>query len=64
MDLVDLFPDVAVLRVTLREFAILRAAIREANEALEDWEFETRMGCSRRELGELGTQLRAVEASQ
>lgn len=63
MDRVDVSEDVAVLRVNARDLELLRSAIREANEALEDWEFETRMGCSRDELRGLAAQLREVEIS-
>lgn len=60
---VDGSKGVAVLRVNAHELDLLRSAIREASEALEDWEFETRMGCSRDELRGLALQIRDVEIS-
>ena len=63
MDRVDVSDDVAVLRVNARDLELLRSAIREANEALEDWEFDTRLGCTRAVLRDLGAQLREVEVS-
>jgi hypothetical protein len=63
MDRVDVSEVVAVLRVNARDVELLRSAIREANEALEDWEFETRMGCTRDELRGLAAKLREVEIS-
>lgn len=50
MDRVDVPEGEAVLRVGARDLELLRSAIREANEALDDWEYETRMGCTREEL--------------
>jgi len=63
MDRVDLPDEVAVVRLSGRDVELLRSALREANEALEDWEFETRMGCSRVELRGLAAQLREIESS-
>jgi hypothetical protein len=63
MEWVDVAGDVAVLRVNARDLELLRSAIREANEALEDWEFETRMGCTRTELRDLAAQVREIEIS-
>ena len=63
MDRVDVPEGEAVLRVGARDLELLRSAMREANEALDDWEYETRMGCTREELSELAVQLRGVEVS-
>lgn len=63
MDRVEVPADMAVLRVDARDLELLRSAIREANEALEDWEFETRMGCTREELRRLAGKLREAEVS-
>lgn len=36
-----------VVRFNATEMFVLAGALREANEALEDWEFHTRMGVER-----------------
>ncbi len=63
MDPQDMPDDVALLSVDARDLMMLRSAIREASEALEDWEFETRTGCTRAEFLELAARLREVEIS-
>ncbi len=47
------------LSLSITELNLLRGAIRETYNALEDWEFETRMGCSVSEL--LGLKARLAE---
>lgn len=63
MERVDGAEDVAVLRVNTLELDLLCSAIREASEALEDWEFEARMGCTRAELRDLALQIRDIQVS-
>ncbi len=63
MNLIETSPDAGLVALTVRELEMLRSALREASEALEDWEFETRMGCTRDELRALADQVRAAETS-
>lgn len=50
------------LRLTRAEVAFLASAIRETLEALDDWEFETRVGEDRSFAGEsLSVLLRAYD---
>jgi hypothetical protein len=46
--------------IEMSEIEIIKSAIRETNEALANWEFETRMGCSRNALNDVADQLNAV----
>jgi hypothetical protein len=61
MDLVETREGEVVVRLRRRDLDLLGSALREASEALEDWEFETRMGCTRLEANHLATQLRELE---
>ena len=50
MELIEATAGGAVLRLSLTEFLALKSALNESLEALEDWEFEIRMGVSQREV--------------
>jgi hypothetical protein len=43
-------PDSVRIDVSKEDFALLRSALAETNEALGDWEFETRVGVPRERL--------------
>jgi hypothetical protein len=61
MKLIEIEPDARLVQLNVWELSILRSALREAGEALEDWELETRMGCTRDDLRALADQVRAAE---
>ncbi len=68
MELVDQDPARILLSVTVEEFRLLAGCVNEAIEAVEDWEFSTRLGAEkddarqlRVELRELGSRLRPAE---
>jgi hypothetical protein len=63
MNLIETEADAGLVALTVRELEILRSALREASEALQDWEFETRMGCTREELRALASQVHSAESS-
>ena len=52
MQIVEKSHDVAVVRLTRSEITVLNTALNEVlhgPEAIEDWEFQTRIGVTRRE---------------
>ena len=68
MELVDERDGRIVLALTSEEFWLLAGCVNEAIEAVEDWEFSTRLGAEkdearrlRVELSELGSRLRPAE---
>lgn len=52
--------DEVVLAATRDELLTLSGAIRETLEAVEEWEFHTRLGVTREEARALGNQIREV----
>ena len=52
--------DVAVLKLTKREIILLANALNEAREAVEEWEFATRLGVTLAEADTLSRALRAL----
>jgi hypothetical protein len=57
MEIIETTGDTALLRVTKDELITLANAINEAQEAIEDWEFSTRMGVDAAEAEELRKKL-------
>ncbi len=52
--------DTVMVRLNAREIIVLANALNEAREAVEDWEFVTRLGVTPAEADTLGSQLRAL----
>ena len=52
--------DVAVVRLSGREIVLLANALNEAREAVEEWEFATRLGGTPAEAEALRRELRAL----
>ncbi|MDC3959217.1 hypothetical protein [Polyangium jinanense] len=46
-------PDSVRVLMSVDDLAIIRSALRETDQALEDWEFELRVGMPRERLLEL-----------
>lgn len=63
MNSIEVEANSALVVLTIHDLNLLRSALREANEALQDWEFETRMGFTRAEVRVLMDQIHAIEAS-
>lgn len=55
--------EVATVRLTRKELIILSNAINETREAVEEWEFSTRVGARLAEAEELLERLSALLAS-
>ncbi len=53
----------ASIVTTSDEILILLAALREADQELQDWEFETRTGVERREFAAVARSLRDVHVA-
>jgi len=51
------------LQFTREEVAVLGNALNEALEALDDWEIETRMGCSKEAAEQLLDELGQIDLS-
>ncbi|MGN9843497.1 hypothetical protein ACTMTI_35755 [Nonomuraea sp. H19] len=45
--------DILTLELPVKETRIIIASLREADQELEDWEFQTRTGCERSAMREL-----------
>jgi len=52
--------DGVTIRISKSELVILSNALNETREAIEDWEFETRVGASTVEAEGLRAELNAV----
>lgn len=52
--------DEVAVALTLDELSMLVGAIRETLEAIEPWEFRTRLGWERRDLRALQSQVREL----
>ena len=52
--------DVALVRLTAGEIVLLANALNEAREAVEEWEFATRLGSTPAEAEALRRELRAL----
>jgi hypothetical protein len=57
MKVVATRPDTATVDLTADELMILANAINESKQALEDWEFATRMGAPRSEAEALRKEI-------
>lgn len=55
--------DSALVRLTKQELVILANAINESRQAVEDWEFSSRLGAERVEADKLHVKLRQIMAS-
>jgi predicted negative regulator of RcsB-dependent stress response len=53
----------ATIQLTRKELSILANAINESQEAIEEWEFSTRMGAEPAEAEQLRVKLRALLAA-
>ncbi len=51
------------LQLSTHELELLASALNEALEAVEEWEFETRLGASRAEAREFQKRLRDMVAN-
>lgn len=60
MDIVHTDADTATVRLTTQELIILNNAINEVKNALESWEFWTRMGVEKDDAEALRAKLSAV----
>lgn len=60
MEKVEVTGDSAVVRLHAGEVALLLSALNESLEALDDWEFGTRMGFERREVEGFMIALRSI----
>lgn len=60
MDVITTDADTATVRVSKRELMILANAINEAREAVEEWEFSTRLGAEPAEAEELRGKLKTL----
>lgn len=56
----EVVPDEVVLAVTRDELVALAGAVNESVEAVEDWEFQTRLGVTRDEARALGLRIGEV----
>lgn len=60
MELVDQDSARIVLALTPEEFRLLAGCVNEAIEAVEDWEFSTRLGAEKDDARRLRTELREL----
>jgi len=51
------------VQLSEQELVLLTNALNEAREAVDDWEFETRLGARPREADELRLKLRGILAT-
>ena len=63
MQLLTKQDDALSLRFTREEVAVLCNALNEALEALDDWETEPRMGCTKEEAQRLLDELCSIDLS-
>ena len=61
MNIIERNDSGVVLQLSWQELYILHGSMRGALEALEDWEFEIRMGVSKQETRELLNQVSEIE---
>ena len=60
MDQIEINREAGICRLTSDEVTMLLDAISEASESLEGWEYSTRMGFAREEVGELRQSLQEM----
>ena len=53
MKVVSRREDILGLELSVKEVRMIIAGLREADQELEDWEFQTRTGCERSAMREL-----------
>ncbi|MCC5830685.1 MAG: hypothetical protein JJU36_14660 [Phycisphaeraceae bacterium] len=63
MDLIEIEQETGVCRLTADEIAMLLNAINESSQALEDWEYSTRMGFERAAVDKLRQSLKDMLTS-
>lgn len=64
MEVIESGDITVTLRLTYDELSLIRGCINEALEAVEDWEFHTRVGHQRDRAVAVFGALRAVSESQ
>jgi hypothetical protein len=60
MDIIQIDGDTATIRVKTAEVVVLANALNETREAIEEWEFFTRVGASAAEADALRRALAAL----
>lgn len=63
MEIIELNSKSASIELTRKELTVLANAINEAREAIEEWEFSTRVGAGPVEAEDLRQKLKALLVS-
>ncbi len=61
--MVNLSKKTVPVQLTAHELALLTNALNEAREAIDDWEFESRLGASQAEADDLRRKLSSIRAA-